>query len=123
MQTTCDFNNDIVTQIKSLDNITHIMHHNTAHARKYCIKASASVRNRVTGRVVSSVVAYDKSPDIGAIVEKLCADRAMLDSDSLETTPVVVTFYEDCPAECHITVNEADASNEASNEASSTEAS
>jgi hypothetical protein len=79
----------------------------TSHAKKYCIKASASVRNKVTGKVVSSVIAYDKSPHVGSVVERLCADRAMLDSDTLEATPVVVTFFEECPAECDICVTEA----------------
>jgi hypothetical protein len=77
-----------------------------ALARKYCIKASAAVKNTRTGKLVTSVVAYDKSPDVGATVEAICRDRAALDPEELQATPVEVTMFEECPTECDITVIE-----------------
>jgi orotidine-5'-phosphate decarboxylase len=58
--------------------------------------------------MVTSVIAYDKTPDIGATVEAICKERAALDSDALEVIPVTVTLFEECPTECDITVIEYD---------------
>lgn len=79
-----------------------------ALARKYCIKASAGVRNIRTGKMVTTVVAYDKTPEVGATVEAICQERAALD-EALEATPVAMTIFEECPTECEITVIEHDA--------------
>jgi len=79
-----------------------------ALARKYCIKATAGVKNVRTGKLVTSVVAYDKSPDVGTTVETICRERAALDETNLEATPVEVTMFEECPTECEISIIEYD---------------
>lgn len=78
---------------------------NDAMAKKYCFKATGIVRVIRTGRPVSSVVAYDKTPDVGATVESICQERAALD-DGLEVGSVQMTLYDECPAECEITIIE-----------------
>lgn len=74
-------------------------------AKKYCFKASGSVKVVGTGKIVGSVIAYDKTADVARVVEKLCAERAALE-DNLETTDVFLTLYEECPCECDVTVIE-----------------
>ena len=75
------------------------------YAKKYCFKATGSVRVIRTGKTTTSVVAYDKMPDVADIVRRLCTERALLD-DGLEATDVVMTMYDECPTECEVTVIE-----------------
>ena len=76
-----------------------------AMAKKYCFKATGSVKVIRTGKMVASVIAYDKSPACAATVEALLRERAALD-DGLDISDIFLTAYAECPAECDTVVLE-----------------
>lgn len=69
-------------------------------AGKYCLKATARLHTPA-GRLVASVTAYDKSPEVTATVRRACeAMRQQVPVAEVQCSAVELVMYDTCPTEC-----------------------
>lgn len=69
-------------------------------ANKYCFKATAHLRVKATGQTLGSFTCYDKTPEVGAQVQRICKEHIKDGDESLDCTLVDLTLHEVCPTEC-----------------------
>lgn len=67
-------------------------------AAKYCFRARAHLRHKLTKRVVGTFTTYDKSPESLKNIQLMC--KLHEEDNTLECTDVELIFYNECPTEC-----------------------